>query len=89
MLETGQDNLQPTPSTAPLAVVAIPVEAVVPTSVQPVVTTSVEPAVPSTQYSTQQPSIVKQITHILFAPFRAFYCLVFWIFGVAVLVTAL
>jgi hypothetical protein len=89
MLETEHDNLKPSPPTAPPTVVETPVEAVVPTSVPPVVPTSVKPASPGTQYSTQHPSIIKQITQILFAPFRAFYRFAFWIFGVAVLVTAL
>ncbi|HIA64279.1 MAG TPA: hypothetical protein EYN93_15555 [Planctomycetaceae bacterium] len=89
MLETEHDNLEPTPPTDPPTVVATPVEAVVPTPVQPVVPTSVKPVVADTQYSTQHLDVVKQITHVLFAPFRGFYRCVFWIFGVAVLVTAL
>jgi hypothetical protein len=87
MFETEHDNLVPTPSTAPPKVVAV--EAVVPTPVQPVVPTSEKPTVPGTEYSTQHLGVVKQITHILFTPFRAFYRFVFWVFGIAVLVTAL
>jgi len=89
MLESKHDNMEPTPPTDPPTVVATPVEAVVPTPVQPVVPTSVQPVVADTQYSTQHLDVVKQIAHVLFTPFRAFYRFAFWIFGVAVLVTAL
>ena len=89
MFETEHDNLVPTPSTAPPKVVITPVEAVVPTPVQPVVPASEKPTTPDIQHSTKPPGVVKQIAHILFTPFRALYRFAFWIFGVAVLVTAL
>ena len=89
MLETEHDNLEPIPPTGSPAIVAPPVEAVVPTPMQPVVPTSVQPFKPDNQYLTQSVGVIKQITHVLFAPFRAFYRFVFWIFGVVVLVTAL
>ena len=89
MLETEHDNLESIPPTGSLAIVAPPVEAVVPTPMQPVVPTSVQPFIPDNQYSTQSMGVIKQITHVLFAPFRAFYRFAFWIFGVVVLVTAL
>ena len=89
MIETEHDHQESTPSTAPPTVAAAPLETVIPTHVQPVVPTRENPAVPNIEHSAQPPGVFKQITHILFAPFRLFYRCVFWIFGVAVLVTAL
>ena len=89
MLENEHDNLELIPPTGLPLVVAPPAEAVVPTPVQPVIPTSVQPFIPDNQYSTQSMGVIKQITHVVFAPFRAFYRFVFWIFGVVVLVTAL
>jgi hypothetical protein len=85
MLEAEYDNLElPSPTGSPT-----PAEAVVPTSVQPVVPTNVKPIVLGAEHLTQSRGVVKEIAHILFTPFRAFYRFIFWIFGVTTLVTIL
>ena len=88
MLKPEHDNQEPIPPTDS-PVVAAPVATVVPTPVQPVVPTSAQPFTPGTQDSTQSMGVIKQITHVLFAPLRVFYRFVFWIFGAVVLIIAL